>query len=52
MHLKRWFGIGTIFSPATVRKSRIGTSIVHVKGVLEKQRQEKLRSSIGRAVNC
>ena len=51
MHLKWWFGIGTIFLPAIVRKSLIGTSTVPVKGVLEKQHQEKLRSSIGSAVN-
>ena len=41
------FGIGTIFFPAVFRKSVTSMSTVSVKGVLEKQRQEKLKSSIG-----
>jgi len=41
------FGIGMIFFPAVFRKSVTSMSTVSVKGVLEKQRQEKLKSSIG-----
>lgn len=52
MHLNWWFGIGAIFVPAIVRKNLSGMSSVPVKGVMEKQHQEKLNLSIGSAVNC
>jgi len=43
MYLNWWFEISSIFVPAIVPESLIGMSTVPVKGVLEKQHQEKLK---------
>lgn len=43
MYLNWWFEISSIFVPIIVPESLIGMSTVPVKGVLEKQHQEKLK---------